>query len=211
MEVKEHGVFVQIGTNNGKDEFNNIVRRSNPSKVILVEPNTELNGTILENYSGINNVFLENLAITEENKGIVTLVHPTNVGFDYFPYNDNCFSLLPMTMWGNDLVEIKTESMSFNNLCKKHGISHIDYLQIDTEGYDYEIIKSIDFNDITIDIIEFEVWTFDEDCYTNYGENAMKYGIHGMIDVGNLLTSLGYVLTKEVDDIYNVIATKQNI
>jgi hypothetical protein len=54
MEIKKHGVLVQIGTNNGDDEFNVIVRESQPSKVILIEPNSGLNESILKNYHGID-------------------------------------------------------------------------------------------------------------------------------------------------------------
>ena len=35
--------FVQIGTNDGNDEFNEIVKEENPDLIILVEPNEKLN------------------------------------------------------------------------------------------------------------------------------------------------------------------------
>jgi len=43
MKVKEHGILMQIGINNGKDEFNEIVKSTHPARVILVEPNASLN------------------------------------------------------------------------------------------------------------------------------------------------------------------------
>jgi FkbM family methyltransferase len=211
MNIKESGVLIQIGTNNGKDEFNDIVKASHPAKVILVEPNKELNNDIWANYVGIDNVFLENVAIMEKDCGVVSLCHPTNDGFDYLPYSNNCFSLLPMSMWGDKRIQITADSMSFNNLCRKYDITHIDFLQVDTEGYDYEIIKSIDFEHISIDVIKYEVWTFDETCYVEYGSNAKKYGINGMQAVDELLRSLGYTLAKEGEDIWNIVARKQRI
>lgn len=39
---------------------------------------------------------------------------------------------------------------------KAHAITQIDYLQIDAEGYDAEVIKSIDFNDVQIRVLSFE-------------------------------------------------------
>ena len=72
--------MVQIGTKDGADEFNKMVKESNPSMVILVEPNQENNEKIFRNYECIPNVYLENVAITAENCGIVKLVHPKKVG-----------------------------------------------------------------------------------------------------------------------------------
>ena len=49
FKIAQNKGMIQIGTNNGADEFNGIVKYSNPSKVILVEPNKKLNGQILKN------------------------------------------------------------------------------------------------------------------------------------------------------------------
>ena len=54
MELQKNKVFVQIGTNDGFDEFNSIVRQYEPSLVILVEPNKLLNDRINYHYQGVN-------------------------------------------------------------------------------------------------------------------------------------------------------------
>jgi hypothetical protein len=41
-------------------------------------------------------------------------------------------------------------------LVKKHGIQDVDILQIDTEGYDYEIVNTIPFNIIKPKIVRYE-------------------------------------------------------
>jgi hypothetical protein len=46
--------------------------------------------------------------------------------------------------------------MSFQDLIQENHVKKIDLLQIDTEGYDYEIIKMIDFHEIKPHIIHFE-------------------------------------------------------
>ena len=38
----------------------------------------------------------------------------------------------------------------------EHNISHINYLSIDVEGAEFEVIKSINFDKVFIDVIEFE-------------------------------------------------------
>jgi len=210
LNINKNGVFIQIGTNNGSDEFNIMIKKSKPSKVILVEPNKSLNNVIYRNYSGVENVFLENVAITNSNKGEVELVIPSNIYNGHskngIRYGDAGFSLLPMDDWGDEFESIKADSMTFNELCEKYNINHVNFLQIDTEGYDSEIIKSIDFNKVDIDMIKYELWGFDEKCFTRHGDKGKEYGANGMNFVSELLVSLGYELTKLT---YDMLAIKK--
>ena len=58
-----------------------------------------------------------------------------------------------------DFVEI--QSLSFSDLTRKHSISSIDKLQIDVEGSEYEILKSINYKEANINKIIFESKHFD--------------------------------------------------
>jgi FkbM family methyltransferase len=203
MRFEQNKVWVQIGTADGVDEFSNLAMSAKPSMIILVEPNKDLNPSILNQYRDMKNVFIENVAITECTKGKVKLVHPDNDPNATF-YNE-CFSLLPMDDWGDKLKVFEVESMSFMDLCKKYGLKEIYFLQIDTEGYDAEIIKSIDFNEIAIDILKYERWDFPVNCFKRHGEKGKQYGINGMAHIAQLLENLGYTLEVQTADI---IATK---
>lgn len=59
------------------------------------------------------------------------------------------------------LHNIKTEIISVNtrkleNICDEYKINHINYLSIDVEGAEFDVIKSINFNRVYIDVIGFE-------------------------------------------------------
>ena len=192
MRIKKNKVLIQIGTNSGADEFNSIAKYAEASKIILVEPLTRWNTGIQDNYEGIKNVFVENVAITEVNKGLVDIVTPKGAS--------QCYSLLPMDDWGDDFLKIKVPSMTFNELCEKYDITDVHYLQIDTEGYDVEILKSIDFKKINIDIIKYENWRFPEDCFKRYGDKAKLYGVNSVKAATVLLESLGYVVHTDWGD-----------
>jgi FkbM family methyltransferase len=43
------------------------------------------------------------------------------------------------------LTSTQVPTLSFRSLCEKHGVEAVDLIQMDTEGYDFEIIKLIDF------------------------------------------------------------------
>ena len=174
-------VFVQIGTNDGNDLFRNIVYKLKPRVVILIEPNNQLYTTIKENYRDIeSNVIIINKCIYDKDDEEVSLFIPAKNGIygnpgeqpervlGNYTYNTQHFSLIPMNDWGKktDMVEIKSKTITFNTLCKLHDITHINYLQIDTEGYDSQIISSIDFSKIKIDILRYEKWPFNENCFS---------------------------------------------
>lgn len=71
------------------------------------------------------------------------------------------------------------------SLLDKHNITHIDFLSIDTEGGEFDILQSIDFEKIYIDVITVE---------NNYKDTRLR----------ELLTKKGFVFqTKLVcDEIY---------
>ncbi len=60
-----------------------------------------------------------------------------------------------------DIESIEVQSLSFSDLVEKHEISSINRLQIDVEGSEYEILNSINFDQVNIDTIIFESKHFD--------------------------------------------------
>ena len=195
--LKKNKVWVQIGVKDGNDEFRDLVRKYCPSKIILVEPNKELLENIKNSYKGINNAVIVTLAITADEKDVVNLYRPARVinGIEYDPGK---FSLIPMDDWGNDFITMAVDSCTFNELCDFFGVSDINFLQIDTEGYDSEIIRSIDFDRIKIDVLKYEVWNHDSTCYKRHGKN--EYGKTGIEIVNKMLEKKGYKFQKVAHD-----------
>ncbi len=54
------------------------------------------------------------------------------------------------------LVEGFVETVCFDTLVKRFGIDKIDVLSIDTEGYDYEVLKQIDFQRFRPSVVIYE-------------------------------------------------------
>jgi hypothetical protein len=107
-----------------------------------------------------------------------------------------------MNDWGekNDMIKIYAETITFDDICKIHNINNIEYLQIDTEGFDTEIIKMIDLSKYTIKNIRFEKWGFDIDCFTKYNvHNFNELGINGMNCAINKLLNHNYKIS-EIND-----------
>ena len=54
--------------------------------------------------------------------------------------------------------ELKVPTLTFESLINKYNISNISLLQIDTEGYDFEILKMVFSAKVFPEIINYE-WT----------------------------------------------------
>ena len=73
------------------------------------------------------------------------------------------------------------KTISINDLFKKYNVNkNIHYLSIDTEGTEFEILKSLDFKNYDISIISVE---------HNFTSNREK--------IYNLLTNNGFVRVQE--------------
>ena len=92
---------------------------------------------------------------------------------------------LELSTHGGSKTEIEVPALRLNDLAKKHGIDRIDYLSIDTEGGEWDILNSIDFSSLDIDVISVE---------NNYDDRRMK----------PFLLSKGYAFIHQLgcDEIY---------
>jgi FkbM family methyltransferase len=79
---------------------------------------------------------------------------------------------------------ISIECINFDKLVSDYNIKKVDYLKLDTEGSEFEILKSINFEKVDIEIIDIE---------NNYN-----------IDYSSFLMSKGYELfiKHHIDEIY---------
>jgi FkbM family methyltransferase len=212
--------FFQIGTNDGDDLFNKLVKKYIPECIILVEPNNDLINKIKKNYSNMNNVYIYNNAIYYTDDEDIQLYIPAKNGVmgtvaeNGLIYSDSHFSLVPMNDWGNknDMAKITTKSITFDTICSNHGITNIDYLQIDTEGFDSEIIKMIDFSKYKINTIRFEKWPFKSVFFTDHNKQlSHELGESGLINAINKLKDNNYTISEINDSDGNDIIAKLNV
>ena len=57
-------------------------------------------------------------------------------------------------MSNTEIITVPTKRME--TICDEHNILHINYLSIDVEGAEFEVISSINFDKVFIDVIGFE-------------------------------------------------------
>ena len=203
-----HKVFFQIGTNTGDDRFRNLCIKHKPTMIVLVEPNKIHLESIKKLYSGFNNVNIFSNAIYYEDNKEIELYLPAvdgvygNKAENGHTYSNGEFSLIPMNDWGEkkNMIKMTAKTITFDTICKKLNITDIAYLQMDTEGFDSEIIQMLDLNKYNIKYIRYERWLFPEWQFEKYhNENKEKLGINGMRIVEEKLKKNGYTL-KDIKD-----------
>lgn len=159
----ENFFFVQIGANDGRmqDPLYDHIRRYG-LRGLLVEPQPAVFEKLKSNYADQPQLLFENCAIAPE-KGEMTLYTlPDTLDFPEADKNFSGFASfnrehvikgfnfhapqVGLTGRAEDyLVTCRVAAMPFEALLQKHGIKRVDYVQIDTEGFDFEIIRMIDF------------------------------------------------------------------
>ena len=157
---------VQVGAHDGTvvDPLRaELVRR--PWRGVLVEPVPYVFARLRANYGRNARLILENAAIADHD-GTVEIHHlpETGQGSVWGGYDAlgslrkdvvlKHTDLIPDI--GRRLVSSTVPSLTFASLCAKHGVEHIDIVQTDTEGYDFEVLKLIDLDHWRPGLIMYE-------------------------------------------------------
>lgn len=168
--------FVQIGAHNGLYDDNIAsYRKESEWTCILVEPQIKLFRELQNLYEKDSKYILENSAISDEGgekslykvaftdeewaTGLASfnkeaLLRSFQNGYVQRQAANHSVAVpLNEEDW---VVEDKINSITLSELLVKHNLSNIDILVIDTEGYDFEIIKTIDFRKNKPSVIMFE-------------------------------------------------------
>lgn len=146
--------FVQIGANDGvlNDPIHASVQRYGWHG-LLVEPIPWIFDRLVANYSGAEGMSFENAAISATD-GTMPMFYVERRDGDP-DFLDQLFSfdeeILRSHRYASEdfderVVRTEVNALTMPSLVARHGIETIDVLHIDTEGYDVEILKQVDFS-----------------------------------------------------------------
>ena len=197
--------LVSIGSHTGYWLKHEIEKQS--EKILLIEPVKHNLDELKENTKNINNITIEECAITDSDQtkpfyyvkhsSISKLKKHWASGIGSFSkkhildHKSKNFQIEE-----SDIETVEINCLSFKSLVEKYNIHSIDKLIIDVEGAEYKILKSIDYSSIKIDQIIFEKKHFDN---TFFEGPKLK-------EIKNLLLSFNCKI--ENLDKENILATK---
>lgn len=182
--------IVQIGCNNGDDEIFKIINSQHVDFALLVDANPFVIEELAKvRYKSFNNVKIECHLISDVQKEQYFYI-PHFEGHKYSQHSS--LSKEHIVKHGHKLEESKSflmKSISIEKLFEVNQLSVIDYLYVDCEGEDYNIINSIDFNKFNIKKMTFEhahIPNRDEN-YPYILNKLKKFGYEvDNIDLGNI-------------------------
>ncbi len=167
LSHKTEGFFLDIGAYDGVNYSNSYYfEKERNWKGICVEPIPSVFSTLSKN----RNCILINGAISD-NEGEVSFVHVTGYaemlsGIRKFRNEKHILRTEREILEnGGKINDIICKTYNINALLSNYDIETVDYLSIDTEGGEFEILKSIDFNNFQIKILTVE---------NNYQDERLK-------------------------------------
>jgi FkbM family methyltransferase len=189
--------FIQVGAHDGTalDPLRaEIVRR--PWSGIMVEPVPYVFERLRANYGRNRRLILENAAIADTD-GVRDFHHlPQADDPSLWKWYDALGSFRrDVVLRHRELVpdieeRIVTTAvpcLTFDSLCRKHGVDRVDIVQMDTEGYDLEVLRLIDLQRWQPALVMYEHIHLDDDEQREAGALLDECGYRRMADDMNTL------------------------
>lgn len=186
------GTFIEIGADDGIDKSNTKFFEDIGWNGLCIEPSPVRFKKLLRNRGCI----CENFAISDQD-GTVEFLDISGWGKGLSgitsKYNDKHKNRIASEVKHPDntgFEKIKVKTTTIVKLLEKHGIEHVNFCSIDTEGCELDIIRSIDFKKTSIDVLLIE---------NNYNESQIEHH----------LTQYGYkkIAKLSIDDVYQRISS----
>lgn len=192
--------FVQVGANDGVSfDFLHSFVVKRKSKGVVIEPVFEYFEELQYNYKEFPEIIKINKAVHPFEKEIVINKIAPNAIDKYPDWVKGIASIdvnhhLKTGIDSRDIVQERVEASTLMEILEANfNASFLDYFQIDTEGFDFEVIKMIDFGAIRPKMIKYE---------------SVNLGKEDEYKLRVLLEKYGYYLFQEFGDTVGVNLNK---
>ena len=203
--LSEFGLVV-IGAHTGY-HLRDLISKYNNKKILLVEPVPYNYEALESNFGHLKNILICKNGIIDKNKtdnfyyikqdSLISLKKHWASGIGSFDINHILnHKNKRFNVTEEDIIKSEIDFITFENLIANFSIDSIDMLQIDVEGAEYKIMKSINYEKIKINKILFESKHFD---------GTFKEG-EKLEEIKQLLISKKYILSNI--DTENILAVK---
>jgi methyltransferase, FkbM family len=154
--------FVQVGANDGV--FDDPLRKyilNFPWRGILVEPQPDVFDKLRANYTDLKDrLIFENAAIAADAEEI-SMYRPKPQGSNAVyaasvSSMDEKLTARQLGLKKGELERISVPCLTLDKLIERHTMPEIDLLQIDTEGYDFQVLRTLNLAKYSPLVIQFE-------------------------------------------------------
>lgn len=156
--------FVELGANNGITQSNTKFFEENLYwNGILIEPSFNCFKQCKQIRSD-KNIYYQNI-ISDKDDQII------NGDFD----GNLMSSVNGKRLKRNGNVKIKT--LTLDTIFKNHNIKHVDFLSLDVEGYEFNVLNGINFNETTFSFMLIEIYKWDKEKIIDFLKDK-GYNLH---------------------------------
>jgi FkbM family methyltransferase len=156
-DAHPNAFFVEVGSNDGvQHDYLRPLILERQWHGIMVEPVPYVFERLRDNYGSLDRIELENAAIAQRD-GTLPFFHLREAdeaeraelpgwydGIGSFSREVVMSHATHIPDIEDRVVKAQVPALTFESLCRKYGVKRVDLVLIDTEGYDWEIIRSID-------------------------------------------------------------------
>ncbi len=152
---------LQVGANDGveSDSLRELVLKNPHWSAILVEPQKRLLDSLAANYAEAKErITLENVAVAP-GPGEISFYfidHPTDLSLSVYSSTNRNHVSKSNPYADRYIKEVRVPCMGISDILERNHVKALDFLVVDTEGYDWEVLKTVDFNRHRPTIIQFE-------------------------------------------------------
>lgn len=178
---KNNGFLVDIGAADGITNSNSRFLIEKGWGGILIEPNTKNFNKLQELYKNNKKVILENTGCSNEDILNVDFYVDQNNEYEQLSTFSQPQMIACKDYFKCEFLNLKSSLIKTSSLFENHSVYEIDFLSIDTESYDTNVILGIDFSLVKISLICVE---HDSQELRNYLEHNSYEEVHRTI--GNI-------------------------
>jgi FkbM family methyltransferase len=144
--------FVQIGANDGRsgDPLRGVIPR-HALTGLFVEPQADPFERLQERYGNVPDLRFAQVAITEVDGPVTLFTDPSRTTLGTLTPDRNI-----MRDRSASSVGVTVDGRTFGSLVAEFGLGDFDMLQLDTEGFDYKILRQVPLNAHRVSIVNME-------------------------------------------------------
>ena len=161
IDTRKSIVVIDIGSHKG-EYIRSIIKNFFIEKIYSFEPNIEIFEILKKNFQNEKKIVINNCGISQEegfinfNKNLESSSSTINKLNENSKYFKKKYLLLNFLNLKKVSEKIKIKVIRLENYLKKEKIKKIEILKIDTEGYEYQVLKSLGDNIKNIQLVHFE-------------------------------------------------------
>jgi FkbM family methyltransferase len=210
---KEPLVIFDVGANIG-DYAKMLRSRFSDAEIYCFEPRTETFNRLVSNTKGLN-IHFNNVAVGSSN-GILELFKGSNDtdATMVTAYKDTLSDVF--TFAGEPTESMTCEMISLDDFCKNNNVSEIDFLKIDVEGHELEVLKGASkmiienkINVIQFEFNEFNV--FSRSFFYDYYKILPQYKFYRIMPKNELYPMGKYKSSLEIFRYQNILAVNNSL